>query len=341
MNNIPVVFASDNNYIVPTIVSITSMLKNKNQDTFYNIFILDSGIANDNKAKFTWDEFLDHYKINFIPIDLTEIENKNCYGTWTPVIYAKYFICDLLPEFNKCLWLDSDTIILSDLSQLFNTELNDNYLGAVKSPLTNYNVSAEKHSYLSRDEYSLKCINVGMLVLNLKMLRELGGGSFFMEKTIETISLLPPGSLVTEQDMFTKLLSDRIVYLPLKFNQFVINILNNSERHYYPFCFKSSDIEDAFSNPVIIHFTVPEKPWVYSNAKNVYLSFYKFTASLWYDYFLKSPVRRQKLKRKRLGFLLILYYHLKPYLKKNKMLLKLKRNITKTKISSPMHDFFD
>jgi lipopolysaccharide biosynthesis glycosyltransferase len=176
MNSIPVVFASDNNYVVPTIVAITSMLENKKQSTFYELFILDDGISNENKEKFIWAQYQNEYALKFISVDLKELESKKCCGTWVPAIYAKYFICDLLPDFKKCLWLDSDTIILSDLTELYNTELDNNYLAAVKSPGTNYNVAAEKHAVLSREKYYLKCINVGMLVLNLVALRELGGG---------------------------------------------------------------------------------------------------------------------------------------------------------------------
>ena len=69
MNIIPVVYASDNNYILPTIVSITSILRNKRKDTFYDFFILDSGITEENKKKFNWPLYTDEYKIKFIPIN--------------------------------------------------------------------------------------------------------------------------------------------------------------------------------------------------------------------------------------------------------------------------------
>jgi lipopolysaccharide biosynthesis glycosyltransferase len=341
MNNIPVVFASDNNYIVPTIVAITSILENKKQNTFYEFYILDNGISDANKVKFIWKQYQNGYSLQFLPIDLKELGEKKCYGNWVPAIYAKYFIPDLLPEHKKCLWLDSDTIILSDLTELYNTELNNNYLGAVKSTLTNYYVAAEKHLFLSRDKYNLKCINVGVLVLNLEALRMIGGGSFFQKETFDTIARFPQGSLVTEQDMFNKLLVDNIVYLPLKYNFYVINVYSIYEHHYYPFYFSRSIIEEAFLNPVVIHYALPEKPWIYSNAKSVYVNFYKFTAAIWHNYFKKSPISDQKLKKKRLGLLLVFFYHIKLFLKQNSFLRKINRYITKKKINSPIHDFFD
>jgi lipopolysaccharide biosynthesis glycosyltransferase len=168
-----------------------------------------------------------------------------------------------------------------------------------------------------------------------------GGGNFFLKETFNTISLLTYGTTVTEQDMFNKLLTDRILYLPLKYNLYVNNIINNFERHYYPFFFPRAVIEEAFSNPVIIHYTLPEKPWIYSNAKAVYASFYKFTTALWQNYYLKSPTSKKKLKKKRVGLFKILWYHLKPFLKQNRVLLKIKRHIAKTKANSPIYDFFD
>jgi lipopolysaccharide biosynthesis glycosyltransferase len=92
--------------------------------------------------------------------------------------------------------------------------------------------------------------------------------------------------------------------------------------------------------PAIIHYALPEKPWIYSNARAAYAWPYKFGASLWYNYYLKSPLEGDRLKRKRIGLLSIFWHHLKPLLKQNHFLLELWRHFMKIKYS-PICDFFD
>jgi lipopolysaccharide biosynthesis glycosyltransferase len=341
MNTVPVVYASDSSYVLPTIVSITSLLTNKSKDTFYRIFIIGEKLSKEDKDKFLWERHKDDYELRFLSLELKEPELARSSGTWPVNIYAKYFICDLLEDYDKCLWLDGDTIILSDLSELFSVDLQDNCLGAVKSPGTNYNVAAGKHPVLERSKCQLKCINVGMLLLNLKALRETGGGAYFMRETLSSISALSPETPVTEQDIFNKLLAGRIEYLPLKYNLYVDD-KNFIDRPYYPFCFDRNTMEEAFLNPVIIHYTVPEKPWKYADAEKVYAHPFKTYRNLWDFYYKLSPLSSLRLRRKRVPLARRLWwFFLRPILKGSPFLLKLKRKICNTKIKSPIHDLFD
>jgi lipopolysaccharide biosynthesis glycosyltransferase len=337
MTHISVVFATDNNYIIPTVTALTSLLVNKKQDTFYHIYILDDKITNENKEKFTWAQYKNTYELRFIPVNLPEIETANYRATWPAAIYAKFFICDLLPDVKKCIWIDSDTIILQDLSELYNTDLKEYCIGGVKSPDTNYNVATEEHHFLDRNKCILKCINVGVLLLNLDALRNLGGGDYFMKETLSTIALFPPKTPVTEQDMFNKLLSDNILYLPLKYNCYVENI-NMPARAHYAFCFDRKTIEDALNSPVIVHYTF--KPWKFTNSDKLYAQPYKKYYKIWNDYYKISPLGNQRLLRKRLGIAYRLWFRFKPFFKRFDVLLNIKRKITKTPINSAMHDFY-
>jgi len=115
MNKIPIVFASSNSYIIPTIVAITSMLHSKNSNTFYDIFILDNNISAENKNAFFWKDFKDQYKLTFIKLNLKDFENYKGNTNWSITTFGRYYICDLLPNYDKCIYLDGDTLILNDL----------------------------------------------------------------------------------------------------------------------------------------------------------------------------------------------------------------------------------
>jgi lipopolysaccharide biosynthesis glycosyltransferase len=277
--------------------------------------------------------------MDFVKVDLRQIEKQHAYGTWVSTIYAKYFICDLLNEYEKCIWLDGDTLIQDDLTELYKTNLADSYIGAVKSPGTNYNVAAGKHPVLNINAF-LKCINVGVLLMDLKRLRSIGGGIYFMNETLSVISHCPKGTPVTEQDIFNKLLVDNIKYLPLKYNAFVSDFIFTS-RPYYPFFFDRKTIEEALTSPVIIHYTLPEKPWKYTNAERIYAVPFKGYRKLWDKYYYLSPLADEKLRRKRILWIKKVWLLLKPIMKRAPFLLEIKRTLYHTKIDSPFHDFFD
>jgi len=341
MNIIPVVYASNNNYVMPTVVSITSLLANKGADTFYRIFVIENGISPENKARFGWTEYAGGYSIEFLKQDVEALNNPKLYGYWNPTIYEKYFICDLLGNYDKCLWLDGDTIIQGDLSELYNTDLDGFCLAGVKSPEMNYNIAVNKQPWLGMDwgKYLLKCINVGVLVMNLRELRALGGGGYFTEKTLEMLPRLENGGWASEQDMFNKLLVDRIKYLPLKYNFYQIYVDYYTTRYYYPFCFDRKTIEEAFEHPVIIHYS--PKPWHYSNGAWINAHPYKKFQKIWLRYYLLSPYKNVRLKRKRLGVLTVFMRNIKPVVKTSHGLSVLKHFIMGKKISSPWYDFFD
>ncbi|GHU77259.1 hypothetical protein FACS189461_5560 [Spirochaetia bacterium] len=265
-----------------------------------------------------------------------QLEKTDNRAAWAAAIYAKYFICDLLPEYDKCIWLDGDIIVMRDLAGYYNTDIRGCYLAGVKSPGTNYNVAAEKHAVLPRGKYLLKCINVGSLLLNLDELRKLGGGAYFLKETFAKIDSLPPKTPVTEQDMFNYLLTDKIVYLPLKYN-FMIENSNTPERPYFPFCYDKAAIEEALNEPVIVHYTF--KPWKFTNSNMLYAPPYKKYFKIWESYYKASPLGGKKLSRKRLWFFYRLWFRVKPILKSFHFLRKVKRQISKTG-NSPIQDFY-
>ena len=98
------------------------------------------------------DEFIKE----FIGIDNNLHPNNIC--------YAKLFIQDLFPELDKVLYLDTDLIVLDDLTTLYNMSFDDNYI-----------VGCESHDYGKRQALELgidKYLNSGVMLLDLKAMRE-------------------------------------------------------------------------------------------------------------------------------------------------------------------------
>lgn len=94
------------------------------------------------------------------------------YSRWSPVIFYRLIACSIFPNIDKLLYLDSDTLVCGDLSELFNTNISNYALGAVRdmAPTEDANNPNGKYvrefaeNHLQNDAY----FNSGILLMNLK-----------------------------------------------------------------------------------------------------------------------------------------------------------------------------
>lgn len=175
---IPIFYAIDDGYAKFVAVSIKSLIMNANKDYNYDINVIYENLSSENAKK------LMNLETENCKIILTEM-NKNLSMitdklgnrlreyTFTLTIYFRLFIPVMFPMYDKCIYIDSDTVIPGDISELFNEDLEDNYLGCVidKSTIDNEILASyfEQVVGIPRDKY----INSGMLLMNSKKLREL------------------------------------------------------------------------------------------------------------------------------------------------------------------------
>lgn len=119
------------------------------------------------------------------------------YGTkWTYMTLMKATLGRLFPALDRVLSLDVDTIVMGDMTPLWETDLGDNYLGAV-------------HDLARLDpDY----INGGVMLLNLRQLRADG-------KDLEIIRQLNRQRYeFCEQEAISELCRGRIKHLPGDYN---------------------------------------------------------------------------------------------------------------------------
>ena len=134
------------------------------------------------------------------------------HSRWSPVIWYRLFAHRVFPEIDKILYLDSDTLVCRDLSELFNTDLTDLCIGAVRDlapvndPYHPQGIFVKKFSadYLNNGPY----YNSGVLLLNL---REIEKNEKLLFET--KIPLYYP-----DQDLLNAAFVGKIKSLPLKYN---------------------------------------------------------------------------------------------------------------------------
>lgn len=105
--------------------------------------------------------------ISFVDIDDAILKNFQALRTtnaWSRVIYARLFLPDCISESHpRIVYLDADTLILGDMSYLFNLPLQDNLIAGVVYPVSSR--LTEMNRALGRDDDAVY-FNSGVLVIN-------------------------------------------------------------------------------------------------------------------------------------------------------------------------------
>lgn len=275
MKIIPVVFAFDNNLILPACVCISSLLINAKEDTFYDIFILHS-----EKEKLDKTELnkIPHYfpncKIQYRVVDETFDESFEIRGITTPAYY-RLLIPELIPEYDKIIYSDVDVIFRSDLSNFYlNTDLQDYYIAGVNSFA---HLIPENLAYYKRRGMDARgIIYSGNLIFNSK-------------KIIENDIILKFRSLAAnkykfqDMDILNIVCKGKIKYLSPEFclTTYISQWAAYNRNQLNEF-WENKVIDKALSDG-IVHYN-GQKPW-----KGFCVNF-----DIWWEYYRKSPFFDEK-----------------------------------------------
>ncbi len=123
--------ATDNNYVTPTLVSIVSASENASPNTKLRFYIMvTNDFSEENKVKVQkLDEKLENSVITLINMgDAFKEFEKSFWGT---AMYYRLKIGSMLKDESKCIYLDSDTLVLKDLTEMFNLDIGENYVAGV------------------------------------------------------------------------------------------------------------------------------------------------------------------------------------------------------------------
>ena len=258
---IPVVMASDENYVVPMSVTIGSLLHNAEPETRYDIYIL---VPDEFSAvsKLLLQQFEERYpgcRINFFVMKEAFNDAPLLVKHITKVTYYRLLIPSLLPQYDKCLYLDTDLVANADLTELYRTDISDCYLAGVRAVGYMYNSqSVARHTERLGVPSVENYINAGVLVMNLDKIRQDGLEDRFVELSKQTLTS-------QDQDVLNLACYNNIKILPPRFN-LMSKYIDGVNGHY---CFNRYAIngysddekETALKKPVIVHFADKKKPW--------------------------------------------------------------------------------
>jgi lipopolysaccharide biosynthesis glycosyltransferase len=282
-------YYSSDFYAPYTGISILSLCEN-NKHLDFRVHIVDSGITSENLEKIS--DVSRQYGREIVFYDFNEITEllKNeynlppCAGSYAT--YIKVFPRFIFKDIDKMLFIDGDTIIRGPLDDIFNLDMDNHLLAAVKVALIYEksfykNPDPNSHAYL-RFKYSLlftECgyYNIGICLVNLNKWDEFDFGKHIVATRdkypdVETTDNIPTDEMMFNLALLYDIGMEYVIPLHPKYNSVI---------HYmpYPTAVTSSlycgyqdrkELKEAYFNAVIVHYIV-FKPW----HKDMFCRYYK------------------------------------------------------------------
>lgn len=171
---VPVFFATDDNYAPFLAVTFKSILDNASKDFSYKFYVLTTNLSSSYEKRIKEFESED-VKIEFIFLKETiekikaKFHLRDYYSIET---YYRFFIANMFPQYDKVLYCDCDVIVLGDIAELYNHNIDNYLVGACPEE-----VMAEVKVFGDYVEQALdvdceKYFNAGVMLMNLDGFRK-------------------------------------------------------------------------------------------------------------------------------------------------------------------------
>ena len=242
---VPIFYACDDNFVKYTAVSLYSMIKNADKEREYELYVLHTNIS-EGMQKALKSLERDNVRISFADVsDYINMVAKRLpvRDYYTKTTYFRFFIADMFTQYDKAIYIDSDTVVQGDISKLYDTDISDFYVGAChEEVMVQCDVFGE---YCERvvgvDRHNF--FNAGMMLINCKIFRE----KKLLYRFIEYLGIY--NFVVTQDEDYLNLIcKDHVYWLDGKWNTEVCDMLT------HPY-----DEKDAY----ILHYVMTNKPWHY------------------------------------------------------------------------------
>ena len=298
--SIAIVFAANERFAPALGVCLASLLAHTDSKRLYDIVVLESDMSLDSKKRllrlasshthvclrfYNPKAMLHSRKLQKNPTDHISLET-----------YYRFLIPDIIPSYEKVLYLDCDTVILDDVAKLYDTDLEGYVLAAaldVEIPALCSGIDPGLAEYV-RDVLHLQSndpyLQAGVLLMNIPQMRSLHSVDTWLALAGER------KFRYNDQDILNKECKGRFKTLPLAYNTVVdcdtrrIRNLLSGPLHVY------EAYLEARENPKIVHYAGFEKPWDAPQSDFAYLFWHYALYSEFYDRLLSMVQEGKKSK---------------------------------------------
>ncbi len=264
---LPIIFSCDDCFAAPCGTAIASLLKVSDPAFFYDIIVLDTGITEANRVRLcALTDGLNHAEIRIRDVN-SLLNDDGVHGPYSKAVYLSLYIPFLFRSHERVLYLDCDMIVLHDLSPLFQTVFNGEYIAATRdvgiaalsrgnAPLMYRNrcTSWRRYTarYLKMDERNYEqAINAGLMLYNIPAF--VADGFSVLDGMERHICF---GYLFVDQCIINLRFQGRIKYLHMRWNL--------QAQHWGPprlISWFADEYREALRDPTVIHYITHKKPW--------------------------------------------------------------------------------
>ncbi|KVN81195.1 hypothetical protein WK05_18030 [Burkholderia ubonensis] len=307
---VSIVTVADGNFVPHLAAFIASVQDNLDRDRALDLIVLDGGIPTD-QQRLLMKQFNRSGKGRLSFIQCAHLfSDIPLHGPFSAATFYRLSMGELLAKHQRVVYVDSDTIVLGDLSELYDLDLEGNAVAAVPDVIMKSFVSsgvpalreaggAPAGIYLKErvgmgrrgDEY----FQAGLIVIDLDEFRRLRIGEDAYK------DLLTRRYWFLDQDVLNKHLLGHVKFLDLSWN--VVNasmdVLSGLETDI------AAKVKEVFAAPSMVHYAGHEaKPWNRPTAPLAHFYWYYLRRTYWYESVIDrrpiSPTLDAELQRSRL-----------------------------------------
>lgn len=288
--NIKIAFCFDNNLMYQACITIASLVKaGEKEHCHYDIYCICSNGAEKIKDKLQGilSRIDSSSNIYFIKAK-NEYANGYEIRNITAGTYLRLQLHNLLPNIDKIIYADIDVLFQKELKGLWNIDMSNEYIAGVLAcginQKTEWEFLEKEHEYFKNRLQRGKYIQAGIIVMNLKKIRE--------DKLDEKWrNMVTEPYYYVDQDILNITCLNNIKIIPIKYNMSPSYTKQKCEYLITEGLYSKQVIEEGLKSPVIIHYA-GEKPWDNPNIMGgkVWLNFVNSDKELKeiYDNYFKS-----------------------------------------------------
>lgn len=260
-----IVYSSSDSYAEIAGISILSLFENNKDADEIIIYIVDNGIAADNKRKLLGVASQFGRMLHFLtPPDIQAMLGiQLTIAKWNISTYYRLFLCSILPQqIERVIFLDGDTIVRGSLGPLWELDLGDCSVAAVDDTRSDY--YKLELGLKASDTYT----NSGVMVIDMTNWRQEDVQQQFIDELMKGRGNIP----YVDQGVLNAVLSKqkKVMVLPPKYNAmtflfyFSYSDLLRFRRPSSPYL-TEAEYNEAVISPIVVHFfpcfMAGTRPW--------------------------------------------------------------------------------
>ena len=246
---VPVFLTITDDYAKYAAACINSIMKHANPERSYRVIILYDRLSLRNRIRLrnlvTKNCAIEFHKMKYnlyMQIIIRYCAKRSGSGDFfaRPVYYYRAFIARMFLQYDKGIYIDSDTILTGDIGELFDIDLGEKVIAARPDPKVAHVPEFVDYVEKALDVPHKDYVNSGVLLMDLKKLRKIHYITKMTDLIKEDADLVAP-----DQDYLNVILKGKIKHLGKEWN-----------------CQPEGERVDGAK---LLHFNLSKKPWYHDD----------------------------------------------------------------------------